>query len=215
MVPALWRALTACPHGDLSPGDLMLERAQGIFRIFDPGVRIRGPEHHGSPSSLSFESELLTTNAVHYPLLEPEAGPDRPRWCAPLDDLCKFLELQTGHLFAHAAGRQSPAPPGPSVADVIACGAVYFAVLAGTSLAAHLGITAPLWTGLWSDWGDLPPPRRDVFDLLVPGALTDLLRATGASAAECALCEHLVLADLDEESATRHAVDALRSLEAH
>jgi hypothetical protein len=172
------------------------------------------------PPDEPFLDELLTTNAAHYLLVEPEAGPGPPQLCAPINDLRQLLEGLTGHLFqrwfqirSSGSVRQASPPPAPSVADVIACGAIYFGVLAGTALASQLGITAPLWTGLWSDWGDRPTPPLHSFDLLVPGALSRVLRATGATAAECTLCEHLVLANLDEESVTRHVADALRSLE--
>jgi hypothetical protein len=40
MIPALWRALAAVPHGDLHPGQLIVNAARDRFVLIDPGVEL-------------------------------------------------------------------------------------------------------------------------------------------------------------------------------
>ena len=49
MLPALWRALAHCPHGDLSPDNLLIDPTRRFFRILDPGVRHRWAILHEAP----------------------------------------------------------------------------------------------------------------------------------------------------------------------
>jgi len=213
MLPALWTALAACPHGDLAPADLMLEPAHGWFRILDPGVRITGPAY---PGGLDFDSVLFTTNAAHYPLVLPEHGPDQPRLRAPGGGLAHVVEAQQLSMFGRSAATDLAiarvAQPAPSAADVVACGAIYFHVLAGTPLISRLGIGAPLWTGFWSDTGDRPEPNPPCLDAIAAGAIARAVSPTGATAAEIALCERLIRLDLDEATVLRCAAEVTRAI---
>lgn len=223
MLPALWKALAACPHGDLSPANLMLEREHGFFRILDPGVRIAGPSRAAIRGSFAFggygafelESEMLTTNATHYPLEMPEHGPAKPQLCAPTGGLAHIVEGYASSLFRQWRGTVDSAvvqPHMPAAADVVACGAIYFSVLAGESLASLLDIHAPLWTGFWSDSGHHPDSPRSTLDLLAGGAIARALRLAGAGPAEIVLCERLVMLELDGDALTNCVTDVLRAL---
>jgi hypothetical protein len=213
MLPALWTALAACPHGDLTHEDLMLEPEHGWFRILDPGVRITGPAY---PGGLDFDSELFTTNAAHYPLVLPEHGPDQPRLRAPGGGLTHAVETQAWSMFGRSAATDTAIPPvlspAPSAADVVACGAIYFGVLAGAPLISWLGIGAPLWTGFWSDVGDRPELHPPILDAIAAGAIARALSPTGATAAEIALCERLIRLDIDEAAVMRCAAEVTRAI---
>jgi len=224
MLPALWKALTVCPHGDLSPANLMLEREQGFFRILDPGVRITGPSREaqqgsfafGGIGSFAFSSDLLTTNVAHYPLVMPEHGPAKPRLCPPAGGLAHIV-VADHESFSSVARYNAFAPPAvrahaPAAADVVACGAIYFSVLAGEPLASLLGIRAPLWAGSWSDRGHCPASPQPFLDRLADGAIARALRPTGAASAEIALCERLVMLDLDGDALSNYVADVLRAL---
>jgi hypothetical protein len=213
-----------CPHGDLSPANLMLEREQGFFRILDPGVQITGPSRKAQQGSFAFggfgyfefSSDLLTTNVVHYPLVMPEHGPAMPRLCAPAGGLAHIVfadhEPLPGVARYNAFASPTVRAHAPAAADVIACGAIYFSVLAGESLASLLGIRAPLWTGSWSDSGHCPASPQPFLDKLADGAIARALRPTGAASAEIALCERLVMLDLDGDALSNCVADVLRAL---
>jgi hypothetical protein len=109
---------------------------------------------------------------------------------------------------------EPPPVPAPAVADVIACGAIWFAVLAGKPLIDLLRLDQPLWIGQWSDVSDGPDTPAACLDLLAPGAITRALRTTDASPAEAALCEHLILADIDEPALRALVTDVLRTRQA-
>lgn len=94
----------------------------------------------------------------------------------------------------------------------MACGAIYFGLLAGKALASLLGIHAPLWTGFWSDSGHCPASPRSFLDSLAGGAIARALRSSGAGPAEIALCERLVMLDLDGDELTHCVTDVLRAL---
>jgi hypothetical protein len=215
MLPALWVALSLCPHGDLAPDDLRIERARQMFRIFDPGVRIPGPSRRGTLHRLDFDSELFTTNAERYPFVAPEHGPDRPRLGAPAGGLAQVVERQAQSTMQRWITAQQAAQSvvtAPSAADVVACGAIYFRVLAGASLISVLGLAAPLWAGFWSDRGDHPDPRPRCIDELAGGAIRRALRPTGATGAEIELCEQLIRLELDRDDVLRAAGDAAASI---
>lgn len=223
MLPALWRALTMCPHGDLGPTNLMFDRAQGSLHILDPGVRILGPSGRSSQPGLSLSSWLLTTNATHYPLVMPEYGPGWPRLTAPAGGLAGVLEYfvnsNTELFIIHHCGKPpwiDPSPvPAPAVADVIACGAIYFGVLSGTPLLSLLGIDAPLWVGVGSSYRG-PAQQREpsirCLELLAGGAIARALHASGAAPAEIALCERLVMLDLDGAELPRYVADVMHAI---
>jgi hypothetical protein len=205
MLPALLTALSACPHGDLSPANLLLDRTHGLFRILDPGVRIPGPSR---PGALEFYSELLTTNAIHYPLLMPDHGPGKPRVRAGEGSLLRLLYAAEWFDLR----LEPPALPvaSPAAADAIACGAIYYGVLAGAPLVSLLGVDAPLWAVTTSTRGDSPDRRHSCLDALAAGAVSRALQPTGATAAEIALCERLFNTETDSETLAWLAIEAAR-----
>ncbi len=256
MLPALWRALGECPHGDLGPDNLLIERRRW-FRILDPGTRVAGPAgasasraaatapapagpaaqgptaqatqaadaqapHPGaagaSPTgTLALTSSLFTTNAAHYPLLAPEHGPGWPHLRAPAGGLIQLLDQLTAHpqlTFLTADPRSVPldvvgpppsSPYTPSAADLFACGAIYFEILAGAPLSSLLALDAPLWTRSGAQLGtsELARQREAVawcVTQITGGAVRRALEPVGAARPEITLCERLILLDLDTQS---------------
>jgi hypothetical protein len=197
MIPALWEALSVCPHGDLKPDSLWLDDSRRFFRILDPGVWIEGPRRASRDAGLSFESQLMTTNAASYPLLDPEHGPKPPHLLATRCELEHALVL-------YDQGRSwtlAPAPPSeraPSAADVVALGAIYFAILTRASLAETLGLAVPMWCGFWRDGRGAPEDRTRDVRAALNRKLPRQLAGAGVREAEARLCVALVrLAELE------------------
>ncbi len=71
MLPALWDALAFAPHGDLSPCNLVWDRHNDRFALIDPGVALTSERKRRGPKSLDEGLTVMTTNAVHYPLICP------------------------------------------------------------------------------------------------------------------------------------------------
>jgi hypothetical protein len=207
MLPALWRALAVCPHGDLKPDAFLLDPA-GFFRVLDPGVSIGGPyQRRAQPGGLDFHSRLFTTNAAHYALALPEHGPKAPQLRACGGGLEHVLETQ--HTFGYLDAIARPSDPHePALADVLALGALYFQILTGESLATALELEAPLWTGFWSDSRHRPEPRhRDVLARL-PRVLEDM-RATPA---ERRFVTGLVMLEVTHASIEPLVIEALSAI---
>lgn len=198
MLPALWRALAVCPHGDLKPDAFLLDPA-GFFRILDPGVRIPGPCEARPEPQLSFDSALITTNAAHYLLARPEHGPQPPRLRAPAGGLAKLLERQQlGPLDLAMWTSPPPAPSvAPAAADVVALGALYFTILTGAPLGSLLG-HEPLWIGSWRDIRSPEDPRPAAALAALAGAPRVLERAALAPG-EVTLCMRLLQLELGVE----------------
>ena len=151
MLPALWQALSHCPHGDLDVDDLLIDPSGRFFRILDPGVCIDGPSYEKLRGA-DFSSTLFTTNAAHYPLLLPEHGPDPPTLRAPYAGLlAHLLKIYETH------GPDAPSPlkrtdhsgdgASPAAADLIALGAMYAFTLTGVPLHELLALNRPFWSG--------------------------------------------------------------------
>jgi hypothetical protein len=200
MLPALWRALAVCPHGDLKPDAFLLYPA-GFFRILDPGVRIAGPREARPEPQLSFASSLVTTNAAHYLLVLPEHGPQAPRLRAPGGGLAHLLESQQRSLIEahrdHLAATQAKQPEAPAAADVAALGALYFTVLTGAPLGSLLG-AEPLWTGFWSDTGSRPDPDLVTSALAALAGVPRVLERAAVAPAEIRLCARLLMLELSD-----------------
>ena len=213
MLPPLWRALAHCPHGDLSPDNLLIDPTRRFFRVLDPGVRIHGPFYRRVPGGggLDFESTLFTTNTAHYPLLLPEHGPDGPRLCEPYAGLlARQLEAYSHswspELFRRETREQRSVRVSPAAADLIAIGAMYAFALTGTPLSALLKLDAPLWSGGWDYRGRdvLSTRRRQYLEAIEGGELLRSLQSAGATPAEGELCVRLIALRIwSEEDLTR------------
>jgi len=76
MVPSLWDALAAAPHGDLHPGHLILAPARERFALIDPGAAVYIDQRKRTGDG---DVELVfATNLEHYPLLPPYYASSRP-----------------------------------------------------------------------------------------------------------------------------------------
>ena len=207
MLPALWRALAHCPHGDLSHGDLLIDPSRQFFRILDPGVRIDGPRFVGDDGFKLF-STLFTTNVAHYPLLLPEHGPARPRLCAPYGGLTRQLDSWTRQLTGWIDSmpsrksvriEQSGDGASPAAADLIALGAMYAFTLTATPLHELLELDVPLWSSRgWEifDGAESPAPERCI-EVIESGEFLQGLQLRGATRTEAALCVGLIALRID------------------
>ena len=192
MLPALWRALSHCPHGDLNADDLLIDPSGRFFRILDPGVRIDGPSYETTWGA-SFESTLFTTNAAHYPILLPEHGPGPPRLRAPYAEVLVNYLNRTGRT-DRAGGSASPA-----AADMVAVGSIYVLALTGAPLLRLLDLDAPLWTVIRVGPRNIEPDRDRCLEEIEGGGLLRSLRHGGATAREADLCMRLVALRVDSE----------------
>ena len=213
MLPALWRALARCPHGDLNAGDLLIDPSRRFFGILDPGVRIEGP----SDSTFRFYSTLFTTNATHYALLLPEHGPARPRLCAPYGGLRRQLESWHRQVAWLIEARDSGRPAGkeqwsdgvsPAAADLIALGAMYACTLGAAPLHEMLGLDEPLWSRA-RERGVFDAERcgylkheptadeRHCIEVIEGGELSRALQRRGATSSEAELCVGLIALRID------------------
>ena len=208
MLPALWRALAHCPHGDLTPDDLLLDPTGRFFRILDPGVRIDGPareRREGDMLGLDFNSELFTTNTTHYPLLLPEHGPDHPKLTVPYPGLLSHMEAydsgSVGDLFLCEYTERPGDGASPAAADIIAVGAMYAFALTGAPLHQLLKLGAPLWSGHWTAARRGGPTycRRRIVQTIVGGELLRTLEGAGATRTEAELCVRLIALQINSE----------------
>ena len=216
MLPALWRALTYCPHGDLSPGDLLIDPSRRFVRILDPGVRINGPQELG-PGEQKLFSKLFTTNVARYPLLLPEHGPDRPTLQAPYGGLIRQLDSwwrqlhwwrDTADSAKSMRGKQSDNSASPAAADLVALGAMYAFILAAVRLDELLELEEPLWSRVGErgrlsavNRGDVTPEptarERRCVEVIERGELSRVLRSGGATQSEAELCTGLIALHID------------------
>ena len=178
MLPALWMALCASPHGDLNETNLIIDPDRSRFHVIDPGVRKTGWWAAArTPWVLRDEvwNAVFITTAANYPILYPVFGGDDARHAAIASPFEEDLFLDTtsprqrrptlntrpanlfGLLEDHAVacswgylGVQSRRAAQPTPADLLALGIMYYRALTGAE--AFLGPTAlldaPAWIGI-------------------------------------------------------------------
>jgi hypothetical protein len=82
MLPALWTALCAAPHGDLSETNLMIDSDRSQFHLIDPGVRKTG-WWAAVRNSWVLRDEVwnavFITTPANYPILHPVFSGDDAR----------------------------------------------------------------------------------------------------------------------------------------
>src|SRR5262245_17056248 len=136
MIPALWRALAAAPHGDLHPRQLIVHEAEGRFVFIDPGVELF-IDHTRETGDGDTELAFLT-NHEHYPVVTPYYASTHTT-AHPREHFRSFIGASGGfevpigpHAFA--VGPVVPAVhdgTAPRVADLLALGVIYYRVLTG------------------------------------------------------------------------------------
>lgn len=202
LLPALWTALEAAPHGDLSLGNLVLDRQRGRFALVDPGVvlqRHASGSEGGAGGWMSFDC-IFTTNAHAYPIFPPMWDAPRFAWNVQLDLFARVARLPSGPTLrpdqagdlAAMWGLPPAAPattPRSRLPDQVALGMLYDCLLAdGHPVYGH-GPAVPLWTGSFGEHG-VPA----VVHWVERGAPLVLARerARGIPAAAAALAEKLI-----------------------
>jgi len=85
MLPALWTALCASPHGDLNEANLIIDPDRSRFHLIDPGVR-KTSWWAAAPTSWVLRDEVwnavFITTAANYPILHPAFSGDDARRAA-------------------------------------------------------------------------------------------------------------------------------------
>jgi hypothetical protein len=96
MLPALWTALCASPHGDLNEANLIVDPDRSRFHMIDPGARKTG-WCAAAPTSGVLRNEMwhsvFITTAANYPILYPVFGGDDARHAAIASPFEKDLFL--------------------------------------------------------------------------------------------------------------------------
>ncbi len=171
MLPALFAALTARYHGDLSESNILVAQDRTKFHIVDPGVIVTSSIERVPDSSIFEETDdqsFFTTAPANYALLRPfqdglythagESGEPR--------DLTALLSWLVGPLpqFGLVNGGVEPAVPSsglsrnpewsaprlrPYPSDLLALGVMYYRVLTGEDLFFDrwMGLDRPAWVG--------------------------------------------------------------------
>jgi hypothetical protein len=117
MLPALWTALCASPHGDLNETNLIIDPDRARFHLIDPGVRKTGWWAAArTPWVLRDEvwNAVFITTAANYPILHPFFSGDDARRAAiasPFDEDL-FLDSAAAQQFIRAKAE----PAGQSAA---------------------------------------------------------------------------------------------------
>lgn len=89
ILPALWRALSESPHGDLNEANLIVDPVRSRFHLIDPGVR-RTAWWATDPSSMGLRDQVwnaaFITTQANYPVLQPIFAADDARRAMTLPD---------------------------------------------------------------------------------------------------------------------------------
>ncbi|MEM9074076.1 MAG: hypothetical protein AAGE52_36630 [Myxococcota bacterium] len=147
ILPSLWSALSATWHGDLHPGNLLVDEDASVTLI-DPGILLveKAEVDDGDPDDSM--TITFTTNTRHYPWVPPY-DPGRPRaGCTLRSHIERFVASLTPTRPLGAMKHstvclpQAPAPSNaPTVADTMALGLMYYEVLTRE----YPGPTQPVW----------------------------------------------------------------------
>lgn len=217
MLPALWDALCASAHGDLSPSNVLLAADRSRFALIDPCVAIRSHRASEDDRALGWfdSTTLFTTNAAHYPIVPPLVDEQRAAWSptAPTAPAARsvqaaprsLLEVLDAYtklaLFRDPSVRveRSARRTRPDTADMLALGLWYLRVLGGASLDRLEIPRVPAWCGTCGEHGrsaatSLADARPGVERL---AALDAAAVGSGVSDAEAALVRSLLACTID------------------
>jgi len=201
LLPALWDALSHCPHGDLKDDSIFLDSGERFFRILDPGSLVRD-DRPGPTRSNNFELRFAT-NLAHYPVLCPEFGPGPPRaFSGTLYDL--LLHRGGGPFFMDlpfdCVAERTDSSARPSASDLLALGLIYLSYLAPNALEPLKAVFGPhpMWSFMGFDapagW---PKMRLRLLSALQGGLLEDLLPSSQARPGQRELCIRLLTLRID------------------
>jgi hypothetical protein len=160
MLPALWAALSAVHHGDLSEDNILLAQDRSLFHLIDPGAQYSSETRHYG--MIEKKCTVFVTTPANYPLLPPH--------CASADGH-HGLEAELEFLVRReAAGNDRAVAPGdhylppsrnrPVSSDLLALGILYTRILTGAE--PFLGPASLLDRPAWV--GQLPRYVRDPLD---------------------------------------------------
>lgn len=222
MLPALWDALCASVHGDLSPSNVLIAADRARFALIDPCVSITSRRASDEDRALGWvdSTTLFTTNAAHYPIVPPWVSDLLARASSPEDRAPESLRecldaYATVAAFRDAAVRASSVArrARPDCADLLALGLWYARVLGGEEAIGRLEIPArPAWCGTCGEHG-----RSAADALLAARAAVDRFSSLDARAlgsevtdAEATLARALLVGAIDGRASLRKlATDAL------
>jgi hypothetical protein len=181
MVPSLWDALAAAPHGDLHPGHLILAPARDRFALIDPGATVYIDQRRSTGDG--DVALVFATNLEHYPVLPPYYASTR-LGIRPRAHFEAFLSSEGGFSMSIGPDADSTVPPmsavnsilgdAPRATDLLALGIMYYRMLTRRHPFYEDEATLPAWYGVSINQGrghatsqalamlgrDIVPPRE-------------------------------------------------------
>ncbi len=204
MLPALWDALCAAPHGDLTARNILIDLSAGRFSLIDPAVLLTSSQSGDRHVDLL---TVFTTTGSAYPLLPPFWFGEVPA------DLSAALGgppetfLQAGR--AVAAGDPLTWVPGtaPSVPDRLAIGVLLYEALCGHHPLFDELFGAPAWAGSYGEGVRSPESQAAARARLARGLVPPSAHASDVTQGE----DNLALALLNLRVSSRtQLVELLR-----
>lgn len=136
MVPSLWDALAAAPHGDLHPGHLIVAPARDRFALIDPGAAVYIDQRRDTGDG--DVALVFATNLEHYPLLPPYYASTR-LGVRSRAHFASFLNSEGGFSISIGPDADTTVPTisdvnsiqgnAPRATDLLALGVMYYRML--------------------------------------------------------------------------------------
>jgi serine/threonine protein kinase len=215
MMPALWDALVAARHGDLSAENVLVDLERGRFVLIDPGVCLWSLTSSGADDQHDWMDHRVafTTTPASYPLLPPTyEAPGEGLEGLGLDAHLRVLgrlggSFMVGPIIGTAwfrpgdreieraivrktlelEGPPRSEDPRPPAADLLAVGILCFRALTGRHPWPRLA-ERPLWVGAFGEGAGDPWLAEQTAAVLEEGLPTP----DGATEAEADLCRALL-----------------------
>jgi hypothetical protein len=215
MMPALWDALVAARHGDLSAENVLVDLERGRFVLIDPGVCLWSLTSSGADDQYDWMDHRVafTTTPASYPLLPPTyEAPGEGLEGLGLDAHLRVLgrlggSFMVGPIIGTAwfrpgdreieraivrktlelEGPPRSEDPRPPAADLLAVGILCFRALTGRHPWPRLA-ERPLWVGAFGEGAGDPWLAEQTAAVLEEGLPTP----DGATEAEADLCRALL-----------------------